>query len=154
MEERKHESSRRIKKYNKMKLQDQVTSVKISNKIHELGVTAPSLFFRDSTKSEEYQIDRWSGAEGDYCLDNVNCYTVAELGEMLPSYIKLARLHENDDGLWYLYIYKDDANMWRMNYNRWANTTIPTMLSSKEENEADLRGKMLIYLLENNLLKI
>lgn len=126
-----------------MKLQEQVTSVKISNRLHELEVRTPSLFFRDSTRSEEYQIDRWGGTEGGYCLDNVNCYTSSELGEMLPESVK------NNSAL--LYIWKDDANQWRVDYSRWGMAKIGYMIE-KENTIANAMGKMLIYLLENKLI--
>jgi len=56
-----------------------VTSVKLSNKIHELGVILPSRFYRECTTSEEVQM--WDGS--DYCPDNVNCFTADELAEKL-----------------------------------------------------------------------
>ena len=56
-----------------------VTSVKLSNKIHELGVILPSKFYRECTTSEDVQM--WD--EPDYCPDNVNCFTADELAEKL-----------------------------------------------------------------------
>jgi len=67
-----------------MKLVNQVTSVELSNRLLELGVRKESQFYRDWTGAEEDEILMWENRNGDVCLDNVNCYTVAELGEMLP----------------------------------------------------------------------
>jgi len=67
-----------------MKLVNQVTSVKLSNRLLELGVRKESQFYRDWTGAKEDEILMWENTDGDVCLDNVNCYTAAELGEMLP----------------------------------------------------------------------
>jgi hypothetical protein len=69
-----------------MKLEDQVTSVAISNQLHKLGVSAPSVFFREWTGAKETEIETWRGNRSSYCPDNVSCYTVAELGELLPKW--------------------------------------------------------------------
>ena len=117
-----------------MKLENQVTSVLLSNKIHELGVTSPSMFYRDSTKSSESAIEIWDEKDGDYCPDNVNCYTVAELGEiLLKAFNKLGRIEINDP---------------RGRYGRLAKKMYNL------EDEANARAKMLIYLLENNLITL
>ncbi|MEO8596706.1 MAG: hypothetical protein ABI759_25530 [Candidatus Solibacter sp.] len=70
-----------------MKLEEQVTSVELSNKLHKLGVTRSSGYFREWTGAKEDEIGQWDDPGGSYCLDNDNCYTVAELGEMLPTRI-------------------------------------------------------------------
>ncbi len=67
-----------------MNLVKQVTSVALSNRLHELGVTTSSLYYREWTGAKEDEIEMWAEKDGDFCEDNVNCYSVAELGEMLP----------------------------------------------------------------------
>ena len=135
-----------------MTLQDQLTSVELSNRLHQLGVVAPSIFYRDSTCSKENEILKWENKDGDYCPDNVNCYSVAELGEMLPErteYIKtrgttlhnircLKRLSEN------LFVRVIIAENIEEEKTPW--------FSAK--TEANARAKMLVYLLENKLLNL
>ena len=65
-----------------------VTSVKLSNRIHELGVILPSMFYRECTTSEDVQM--WD--EPDYCPDNVNCFTADELAEKLIYLIEKKQL--------------------------------------------------------------
>ena len=65
-----------------MELKKQVTSIKLSNKLHKLGIIKLSIFYREWTGAKEDEIEMRK--KPDYCPDNINCYTVAELGEMLP----------------------------------------------------------------------
>lgn len=119
-----------------MKLENQVTSVELSNKIHKLDVTTPSLYYRDWTGAKENEIEKWD--EPDYCPDHVNCYTVAELGEMLPSGCYTRKL-DKDSRNW---------EKWGCSYS---NNDIKELLEISE-TEANARTKMLIYLLENKLI--
>jgi hypothetical protein len=65
-----------------MELQEQVTSVQVSNKLKDLDIQAPSIFFREWRGAKEDEIEKQERSE--YYLDGVNCYTVAELGKLLP----------------------------------------------------------------------
>ena len=123
-----------------MELEKQVTSVELSNKLHKLGVTTPSLFFREWTGAKEEEIEMWR--KPDYCLDNVNCYTVAELGEILkPYYANLIKLK----GLLNFQPIVTIGGKWRVDLDDEGTLCI-------EETEADARAKILIYLLENKLI--
>lgn len=149
-----------------MKLEQQVTSLEISKHLKELGVKQESLFYY---YKDEYDIDEFNWELGvlndtiseprlhgiNYGLDVVHskspfvideyisAFTVAELGEMLPSAIK------NNSA--FLYIWKDDADEWRVDYSQWGMNKIGYMIE-KENNQANAYGKMLIYLLENKLI--
>ena len=68
-----------------MKLVQQLVNLKLSIKLHELNITKPSIFYTDSTKNKNSEIEIWDKPY--YCPDNINRYTVAELGEMLPEFI-------------------------------------------------------------------
>ena len=127
-----------------MDLEKQVTSVELSNKLHKLGVAKPSIFYREWTGAKEDEIEPWNDKFiPDYCPDNVNCYTVAELGEMLPDGIF------TDKGA---FDFKWNACAARYSkFNTIADGEAVDFLF-KAETEADARAKMLIYLLENNLL--
>ena len=121
-----------------MKLENQVTNVELSNKLHELGVTEPSLFFRDSTKSKEEDIEFWG--KPDYCPDNVACYTTAELGELLPN------------GIDYIITTTKCANRWLCRCEHIKGAFREILHDEWDETEANARAKCLIYLIENNLL--
>ena len=71
-----------------MKLKRQVTGVDISIKLHELRFTKPSLFYREWTGAKENEIESWKDNKAWYGVDNVNCYTVAELIDYIYSVTK------------------------------------------------------------------
>lgn len=128
-----------------MELKDQVSNAELSNKIKKLGITAPSLFFREWTGAKDSEVESWGGGHSYYGIDNVNCYTVAELGELLPHIIKhkfVLRMWKNENGYFidYLDAYTDKS------------FSFPEIFSfHSDKNEANARAKMLIYLLENKL---
>lgn len=119
-----------------MELKQQVTSVELSNKLHKLGVTTPSVFYRDWTDAKEEEVLTWThDFKSDYCPDNVNCYTVAELGEMLQykmMYWGIER-HSND---------------WRAGSLGKGQIDVTVV----GDTMSDTLARMIIHLLENNLL--
>jgi len=120
-----------------MELEEQVTSVGLSNKLRDLfdaaRVQKPSIFFRDWRGAKEDEIGIWKGFKQDWCEDNIPCYTVAELGEMLP------REAWGCDNI-------------RKKYRVWWKQA-PVETDWVADTEADARAKMLIYLLENKLIE-
>jgi len=124
-----------------MKLENQVSNVLLSNRLHELGVHRPSRFYREWTGAAEHEIDEWTDPEGDCCLDNVNCYTVAELGEMLPSGAHSGRADSIASDMPPLYFCRLPEPV----EDKWHQEIAQT--------EANARAAMLIYLIENGLLK-
>lgn len=123
-----------------MKLEEQVVSLELAKRLAKLGVKQDSLF-------RWYESDTGVAVvmlEADAKANDASAFTVAELGEMLPQYIK--NLKRGDFWL----AIADSADL-------------PETLESKaitfgrhqeiERTEADARAKMLIYLLENDLLK-
>lgn len=118
-------------------LEKQVTSLEISKCLKELGVKQESLYRYYTTRYKELLGDPElspSGAtlEGIY-PENYSAYTASELGEIIP-YPHHTTRGEKD---WRCSAYIPDKD-----YNSNGNT------------EADARGKMLIYLLENKLLSL
>lgn len=115
-----------------MNLQQQVTSLEISKKLKELGVKQKSLLsWYDRNKDNNWAItDDEMGNWG----TQISAFTVAELGEMLPMYSSSEK-HSNE---WRVGIVKEGER----NQMAAGNT------------EANARGKMLIYLLENKLIKL
>jgi len=126
-----------------MELKKQVCSAKLSNKIKKLGITTPSIFFREWTGAKDDEIEIWQNHKSYYGIDNVNCYTVAELGEMLPY-----RLGKT---AYYLECWKEIAGKWVIEYVH--NDHRFSKQRFVEDTEANARAKCLIYLLEHNLLK-
>jgi hypothetical protein len=119
-----------------MKLEQQVTSAELSIKLKTLGLIVPSLFFREWTGAKDSEIEEWGDHKSYFGIDNVNCYTVAELGEMLPAGFRSGRTRGNgtDNGGYVVIV--EDAN------------------EQSADSEADARAKMLIHLLENKLITL
>jgi hypothetical protein len=73
----------RTKRRKMNELKKQVTSVKISLHLKELGFTEPSRYFREWIGSKADEIYACGNYRKEYCVDNVNCYTADELGRVL-----------------------------------------------------------------------
>ena len=122
-----------------MKLANQVTSVELSNRLLELGVRKESQFYRDWTGAKEDEILIWENTDGDVCLDNVNCYTVAELLELAPastSILKKTDIRGIASPRYYVETFEHYRNR------------------DFSENPADALALMLIYLIENKLFTL
>lgn len=125
-----------------MKLENQVTSLALSQRLKELGVKQESLFghYRHSDHgklvADIWHVDK---KDGRYLLE-CSAFTVAELGEMLERRKEKYQTHSfvtiKDD--WVCYIEFEDGR-----YHK-----------EYAETEADARAKMLIYLLENKLITV
>lgn len=134
-----------------MELEDQCCSLELAKKLKDLGVEQKSIFVW------EYYDDQCHGLKYiPYAVvPNIYnkfklyaAYTVAELGEMVPTkvrkqgWIEFKKIRNSATKKYhYLCLYKEYAyHINEINYN------------CSAENEADARAKMLIYLLENNLI--
>ena len=123
-----------------MKLEDQVCNLELAKRLKELGVKQESLFYwKHNTDSPNGKIDEWHLVHyGEpYNVDSpyhVSAFTVAELGEMIKIN-KSLRLPE-----------------FGANSCKWFWEVRLENKLYEFETEADARGKMLIYLIENNLL--
>lgn len=124
-----------------MKLEQQVCSLELAKKLKELGVKQESLFYWYSLINS-WRIDNKKSNESD-----ISAFTVAELGEMLPSQIKY---------MGYVYEFVMTKNWtkkgWYANYEKLENK-VRGMIEGVD-TEADARAKMLIYLLENKLITL
>lgn len=106
-----------------MNLENQVTSLELSKKLKELGVKQESLYTWLHHNHKE-----WKLVLGDAGVDEpVHAYTVAELGELLP----------RDNGA--------SSSTREVSGDFRCGNQI-------EENEAEARGKMLEYLIEDELI--
>lgn len=136
-----------------MKLESQVVSLELAKKLKDLGVGQKSLFYWQKYEHgwtiQPAWLPRYSKNSG-----TSSALTVAELGELLPkSYVSGQTNWDEEEKQfschWYM-VYRDG----RPNLNglcemdhRPANTVF-------SNTEANARAKMLIYLLENDLMKI
>lgn len=119
-----------------MKLESQVTSLELSKRLKELGVKQESLFYWTKPHYEDnlpfvcwYEEKFVNGTKN---WEQYSAFTVAELGEKL-------------EGLTMPYQVKNAGGYWYLN--------IPQIHEMGVKTEADARAKMLVYLLENNLIK-
>lgn len=139
-----------------MKLEQQVTSLEISKRLKELGVKQTSLFVWQRQKDYQRKIltNNWKvilcnkndntgfGAEHGYSR-YISAFTVAELGEILNQKYWAVRYR--------FYNKKFVVDATPIPHGIGA-AVMPHTLTEKADTEADARGKMLIYLLENKLI--
>jgi len=135
-----------------MKLEDQLTSLELSKKLKELGVEQKSVFY---WQPKGLELGKWvvkeSGwknkPEGVY---DVSAFTVAELGEMLPHYL----MERKDGRAWdcALTITKIQGKP-NVSWEVWY-ITKHSLPKINGKTEANARAKMLIYLIENKLIKL
>lgn len=116
-----------------MKLEHQVTSLELSKRLKELGVKQESIFFYDKGGLLMRPLDPTGNQHTVY-----SAFTVAELGEMLPSFVETYKTH--DEG-----------------YNWFCRKFIEGDITKYEAIQTDktqinVMAKMLIYLLENKLI--
>lgn len=123
-----------------MELQKQVTSLEISKHLKELGVKQESLFYHEKeVPNYEWHIVMGSTDWEPTQMDNENicsAFTVAELGEMLPVNSTVELCRPNSFGKCVAITFKDTVETHR----------------EYGDTEADARGSILIYLLENKLI--
>jgi hypothetical protein len=139
-----------------MKLEEQVRSLELAKRLKELGVTQESLWYWRFVAVPPFRNDgvehaafKWKLSQNrpDFGKDQEiedttngsSAFTVAELGEILPAYINVY-----GDRV-FLYMWKDDADWWRVCYRQWG--TQLGVKVEKQPTEADARAKMLIYLI-------
>lgn len=147
-----------------MKLQDQVTNLEISKKLKELGVKQESLFWwwrdkrdgmpqLDGAVTHPINTATISESEGYEVL--YSAFTVAELGEMLKP-IKDVNKNEfvfsttrDEIGLWAASGFSSYSESWEFEDKKY---TEHELFFDDIDTEANARGKMLIYLLEQKLI--
>lgn len=136
-----------------MTLPSQLTSLKISERLKELGVKQESLFWGVEPIVGSYNIlleNNFDKKESEkkgrvFC----SAFSVAELGEMLPKSI-------DDYGI--QIEYREKNKEWKVGYvdcvRNNLRTKEGTFVCEFSSTEADARGAMLIYLIEQGLIKI
>lgn len=128
-----------------MKLEKQVVSLELAKKLKELGVKQES-YFNWLVASDGARLMKNPVLDTYKYFDQFSAFTVAELGEMLPT-----KIHQ--DKKQYTLLIDRDATMelWRVVYlTGWVGDNFLHEIFST--TEADARAKMLIYLIENKLI--
>lgn len=137
-----------------MKLEDQVCSLPLAKRLKELGVKQESLmYWRIECGGREpfLVIQHRLSIDRECSCSEVSAFTAAEMGKLLPSGIEW----EGHIMTFESWTYGDPmkhAVKYRIVGNDESLHRAPVNAFS-EENEADTRAKMLIYLIENGLLK-
>ena len=140
-----------------MKLEDQVCSLELAKRLKELGVKQDSLFWYKRwipEKGSTYFMPEWKlslyskSTVNEY--EYISAFTVAELGEMLPTILK------NDDRLqlgWAKIINDNSKIRWKICY---CNPSLPYEEREyfEDKNEANVRAIMVISLIEQGLLDV
>lgn len=107
--------------------EDFVCSLQLANKLKKLGVNQRSLFCYDLVQGLNFS---WQNGEYNDPYFHTAAFTVSELGQMLPKSFKTWQ----KGGYWIFNVKQECVGF--------------------KEKEVNARAKMLIYLLENNLLNI
>lgn len=126
-----------------MTLEQQVCSLEMAKKLKELGVKQESLFnyyWQDRQFGGKY-ILRFS--RGSKSREYISAFTVAELGDFFDSKLTIYKGHVE----WHCrYWWGVEPNPLRFNVTEWH--------EAGDKNLANALAKMLIYLIENKLIKI
>ncbi len=145
-----------------MKLEDQVTSLELSKRLKELGVSQNAYWTWYTNSDSAYLIHNEPGFRG-FEEKSFDAFTVAELGEMLPK-IYASEYHlcfsllggiesVGNEILWFCG-YRKIISMETENaiYGDYLEVK-RRVAHSGDVTEANARAKMLVYLLENKLVK-
>lgn len=137
-----------------MKIENQVCLLSQAKKLKELGVEQISYFsYREEIGYPNNPVPLITEKEFPKGVDakafNIySAYSVAELGVMLPQ--------DNDDHFFESH-YNDHYGEWTCNYQTWKNDDREELRHINDtggDTEAEARADMLIFLLENNLIKV
>jgi hypothetical protein len=142
-----------------MRIEDQVTSLELAKRLKELGVRQESLFWWVDegryvpswrVKFKKKAQVHWASRQEERF---VSAFTVAELGELLPQRLFF------EDGYFYGNVYFETYPLnttsgWLCNYVATRGTVLINPYLEEAHTEADARAKMLIYLLENDLISL
>lgn len=129
-----------------MRLEDQVCGLESAKRLKELGVKQESLFlWNETTLGNTPWLDRGEKKHFEEVI-TYSAFTIAELGEILPKEI----LFENN--ILKLGIWKNtNSNEWVIFYENENENEKEYIFIG---NEVESRAGILIYLLENKLIKL
>ena len=140
-----------------MPLEKQVCSLELAKKLKELGVEQDSLFWWDDhSELGMGEIVSFDEPDNPIC----SAFTVAELGEMLPrefDYLASTTEHSGYEGrrsVWLTIGRTIIDDGWYVLYSDPHPANKVPVYSTHSTTETDARAKMLIYLIENNLVTL
>ena len=142
-----------------MKLENQLTSLEPSKRLKELGVKQNSAFYwindrKNATEEISTLRNIKIPAFAHNHLFHYSAFSVAELGEMLPENIFKKNKLSNKQSCLFLQINKQLYST-GMNYVcTYCNSDNLPIYHASSEKLADAMAEMIIYLLENKLIKI
>jgi len=136
-----------------MKLEQQVCSLELAQKLKELGVKQESEFhWRVTEPNHEsalpggpFLLDKSYLPYDSKMVSAFSAFTVAELGEMLPTFCEL-------EGTNRVFNCWKEPQGWQCAYC--PHSGVGDWGLKEAKTEADARAKMLIYLLENKLISV
>lgn len=133
-----------------MTLEQQVCSLDLAKRLHELGVKQESLWVWEFADGVPSNLNA-AAASG----SNVYAYSVAELGEMLPT--EIINEASPEHRVHRLICEKTTQDMKGTQVEGWhvfyiCKSCRGRLGSQWDVEEADARAKMLVYLLENHLI--
>ncbi|SRR6266487_658899 len=120
-----------------MKIEEQVTSLELSKKLKELEVKQESLFYWYTSEFGEQHLEN-KPSDNEEAWRSVSAFTVAELGGMFGKLQVLSGYAPR--------------RLKQFSCKYFYGTAVVKQFEA--DTEADARATMLIYLLENNLMKI
>lgn len=124
-----------------MTLEQQVCSLESAKRLKELGVKQESYFIYDAVWGAN-EVESWEIRHGSLSTEPEEVYsafTVAELGEMFIG--QIVNFEHRKDGKYRVWWYGSPKTMVEQQIH-----------NIDADTEAEARAKMLIYLLENNLI--
>lgn len=146
-------------------LEQQVVSLELAKRLKELNVKQESYFYWNTDKAfigedNMYVVQKKDcrSVKDGYSIDEYSAFTVAELGEMLPVIVDT----KDARGTFDFVISKTFSDKkWFVGYSKinlgriHSDDQHYTLAGQQYERTlADALGKMLIYLLENNLIEV
>jgi len=137
-----------------IELKHQVSNLELSIKLRDLGVNQTSMYMwaedimiNPALKlKKDIRIYHESHGQFAHLKRIASAYTVAELGEMLPDCYD----HNGDITLNISKEYNTGKYIWYIDYGE----DCSIIKETKDITEANARAKMLIWLIENNKVKI
>ena len=135
-----------------MKIEDQVCSLELAKKLKELGVKQESLFYWSKLSIQnEYNLELRTNIFNQEiifadCTDYISAFSVGELGEFLPKELRI-----NNMSYYYTQMTDITGKIWICFYRN----SLCELKDAEgtDEIEVNARAKILIYLIENNLIK-
>ncbi len=127
-----------------IKAEREVSCLELSFRLKELKVDQDSLCWWELKKDSKAELASklWSAGRFE---DSISAFTVTELGNMLPEYLKDGSSLNFYTASW---TSEDNKRTYGVGYDIKDNTTC----YEEADTEANARAKMLIYLLENKLI--